>query len=64
MNLLNTRFGGVCGLRARRCATIVLALVVTTLLGSCATAPDDSRRTVNVTGDFGTPFQLQINNFG
>ena len=30
---------------------------------SCSKSPDDSRRETRVTGDFSTPFQVNINNF-
>ena len=37
-------------------------LFVLPVLG-CSSAPDDSRRTLKVSGDFSTPFQVQVNNF-
>jgi hypothetical protein len=45
-----------------RQAVVALAALFALLCG-CTTSPDDSRRTVNFTGDFGTPLQIQINNF-
>lgn len=37
-------------------------ILICFLLG-CAKAPDDSRSTITTTGDFSTPFQIQIDNF-
>ena len=61
--LQNERAGNKRGLQVCRRVALVASLVVIMLLGGCATAPDDSYQTVNVTGNFGTPFQVQINNF-
>lgn len=52
----------VLGRRALDGALLLMPLLLV-LAGGCATPPDDSRSTVNVTGDFGTPLQFQINNF-
>ena len=51
------------GLQVCRRVALVASLVVVLLLGGCAAPTDDSYQTVNVTGNFGTPFQVQINNF-
>ena len=71
MNHLYTRFCGLGGAVSRQRGPLALALVTATilatllftLLGGCSSPPDDSHRSVSVTGDFGTPFQFQINNF-
>ena len=71
MNHLYTRFCGLGGAGSRQRGPLALVLVTATilatllftLLGGCSSPPDDSRRSVSVTGDFGTPFQFQINNF-
>lgn len=57
------RHGRVLPARLGLCRALVLLAALFALAGGCATPPDDSRSTVNVTGDFGTPFQFQINNF-
>jgi len=63
MDRLNVRCGNGWPAWPFPFGAFALALALLAVLSGCATAPDDSRRTVNVTGDFGTPFQIQINNF-
>lgn len=63
MTLHNVGTGKACCLRLCRRGAMIVSLSLVLLLGACAAPTDDSYRTVNVTGDFGTPFQVQINNF-
>ena len=63
MDRLNVRCGNVWPVWPFPLGAFALALALLAVLSGCSTPPDDSRRTVNVTGDFGTPFQIQINNF-
>ena len=51
--------------RARLCsaACLLAGFVLLALVSGCSRAPDDSRRTVKVAGDFSTPVQVRINNF-
>jgi len=46
-----------------RCSLILLPVLAVTGLVGCANAPDDSRSSITLAGDFSTPFQIQIDNF-
>jgi hypothetical protein len=50
--------------RSRALLALLAALLLLALAAlGCSRAPDDSRSTLKVSGDFSTPFQVQINNF-
>lgn len=46
-----------------RLCRVCAAICMLAALGACASKPDDSISGISLTGDFATPFQIQVENF-